>query len=226
MARDIQQPADTVQVQRENPSSISFSDVMGSDSQSKSALQQMQDGVAESLTDWQGQARRAVATGALGYWAGRLADYEPFGRAAIPAMLAATGVTALDHWMFSKNHNDYAVAHHDGAIEGMTKFGADVLSAAGVGFLFGRKGWADAGKEHVDYIVDTKNDARFVRSYRGGRGPKIFIVPDHTRYTPIALDTKLDRLDNFLKARRETDKFASLSERVRDAHEEMWKLKE
>lgn len=223
MPLDVTNPNEIFQPEHQSASSLSFSDVMSRGRQSDSMLKQVQDGIVDSATDWQGQLRRGAATGAFGYWIGGELEYARFGPVASRVAFAAAAITALDHLTFSKSHNDFAKQHNDGALEGVTKFGADVLSATGVGLLLGRMNWVKTADEHIESIINTKFDSRYVSAYRGGRGPKRFNVPAHTRYSEAPLDKKLDRLEDLLKSRGQMDRFKPLSERVQSAHEEMWK---
>lgn len=190
------------------------------DSPANSFFKQIQDGAADSVTDWQGHARRGAVTGTLGFMMAAAADRVAFTKLALPLTVMAVGVTALDNAIFRKDKDQ---KNDDTFVSNITEFGVDLASASGMGLLMGRVGWGRAGVRHENYIVDTMTDSRYHSARMGGRGPKRIPVRAHYTEHFIPVDAKFDRLTNFLTARDQMHRYEGVANRVVGAHRNFWK---
>lgn len=187
---------------------------------SNSVFKQMQDGAADSISDWQGHARRGAVTGTLSFMMSAAAERVPFPKLALPIMAVAVGVTALDNAIFKK---DKAQKTDDTFVSNITEFGVDLASSAGLGLLMGRVGWGRAGQKYENHVVETMTDSQYHSARMGGRGPKRFPVRAHYTEHYIPVDTKMDRISYFLTSRNQMHRYDDVAKRVTGAHQEHWK---
>lgn len=184
-----------------------------------SFLEQVQDGAADSVADWQGHARRGAVTGTLGFMMAAAAERTAFTKLALPLTVMAVGVTALDNAIFRKDKDQKS---DDTLVSNITEFGVDLASSAGLGLLMGRVGWGRAGARYENHVVETMTDSHYHSARMGGRGPKRFPVRAHYTESAIPLATKLERLTNFLTSRNQMHRFDDVAKRTADAHKFRW----
>lgn len=180
----------------------------------------MQDGAADSVSDWQGHARRGAVTGTLGFMIAAAAERTAFTKFALPLTVMAVGVTALDNAIFRKDKDQKS---DDTLVSNITEFSVDLASSAGLGLLMGRIGWGRAGAKYENHVVETMTDSRYHSARMGGRGPKRIPVRAHYTEHYIPVDAKFDRLTNFLTARDQMHRYDSVANRVVSAHRNHWK---